>query len=129
MNPNFNGDGTNFLGAPAYVQGPAFPGTAPAPLPGISRNSLNGANYQDLDASITKAFGLPKMPILGENARFEIRADSYNFFNKTNINNATINNILGSANPDGTVNPNSSFGVAGAALASRTVQLQARFSF
>ena len=129
VNPNFGGDGTKFFGAPAYVQGPAFPATAPAPVPGISRNSLNGANYQDLDASITKAFGLPKMPVLGENARFEIRADSYNFFNKTNINNAQINNILGSANPDGTVSPNSSFGVAGAALASRTVQLQARFSF
>jgi hypothetical protein len=129
VNPNFGGDGTKFFGGPTYVQGPAFPATAPAPVPGIQRNSLNGPNYQDLDASLTKAFGLPSMPILGENAKFEIRADTYNLFNKTNINTATINNILGSVNPDGTVGPNSSFGVAGAALASRTVQLQARFSF
>jgi hypothetical protein len=36
---------------------------------------------------------------------------------------------LGSAAPDGTVSPNSDFGVVGQALGSRTVQLQARFSF
>jgi hypothetical protein len=128
-NPNFGGNGTQFFPGPAYVQGPAFPATAPAPVPGIQRNSLNGPNYQDVDASLTKAFGLPRMPILGENAKFEVRADSYNLFNKTNIDVTSLNNILGSVAPDGTVAPNSSFGVAGRALGSRTVQLQARFSF
>ncbi len=128
-NPNYNGDGTQFFLAPAYVQGPAFPATAPAPQPGIMRNSLNGPNYQDVDASLTKAFGLPKMPILGENAKFEVRADSYNLFNKTNIDTSSISNIVGSAGTDGSVTPNSSFGVAGRSLGSRTVQLQARFSF
>ena len=46
-----------------------------------------------------------------------------------NINTAQINTNLGSVAPDGTVTPNSSFGVANQALGSRTVQLQARFSF
>jgi hypothetical protein len=67
---------------------------------------------------------------------FEIRADTYNLLNKTNINATSIDTTLGTVNPNGTlVNPdgsssiNSHFGVAGSALASRTVQLQARFSF
>jgi hypothetical protein len=128
-NPNFSGDGTQFFAPPTYVQGPAFPNTAPAPEPGIIRNSLNGPNYQDLDASLTKAFGLPKMPILGENAKFEIRADSYNLFNKTNIDTTSIDTNLGSVAPNGTPSPNGDFGVASRALGSRTVQLQARFSF
>ena len=67
---------------------------------------------------------------MGENAKFEIRADVYNFFNKTNINVSSIDGNLGSVAPDGTVTSvNSDFGVAGSALGSRTVQLQARFSF
>jgi hypothetical protein len=38
--------------------------------------------------------------------------------------------VVGSVAPGGgTVKPNGDFGVAGGALAGRTVQLQARFSF
>ena len=70
---------------------------------------------------------------MGENAKFEIRADVYNFFNKLNINASSIDAFLGGVSPNGsggfTVSPNSDFGVAGNALGSRTVQLQARFSF
>ncbi len=128
-NPNFGGDGTRFFAPPVYAQGPAFPAVAPPPLPGIHRNSLNGPGYNDLDASVTKAFGLPNTRLLGERARFEIRADSYNLLNKLNINTASIDGNLGSVAPDGTVTPNADFGVAGSALGSRTVQLQARFSF
>ncbi len=70
------------------------------------------------------------MRILGEDARLEFRVDTYNFFNKLNINTSSIDNTLGSVNPDGTVSSvNSDFGVARTALGSRTVQLQARFSF
>ncbi|HZC43916.1 MAG TPA: hypothetical protein VE195_07060, partial [Acidobacteriaceae bacterium] len=109
------------------------PATAPAPTPGIHRNSLNGPGYKDLDASLTKAFGLPKMPVLGDAARFEIRADAYNLFNTTNINTAGMDDTIGSAAPDGTITSiNAHFGLPGngnAALGSRTVQLQARFSF
>ena len=130
VNPNFNGNGTNLFAAPTFVVGPAFPATAPAPPIGIERNSLNSPGYNDLDGSLTKAFGLPANRVLGENAKFEVRADAFNFFNKTNIRTGSIDNILGSVNPDGSIGSvNSDFGVAGGALGSRTVQLQARFSF
>ena len=129
VNPNYGGNGTKFFLPPSYVQGPPFPAIGPAPLPGIHRNSLNSPGYNDVDLTLSKAFGLPRIPGLGERARFEVRADVYNFFNKTNINSQQIDGNLGSAAPDGTVTPNSDFGVAGSALGSRTVQLQARFSF
>ena len=129
VNPNYNGDGTQYFPGPTYVIGATFPATSPAPVPGIHRNSLNGPHYNDVDASLTKSFGLPRMPVLGENATFSFRADAYNLFNKLNISTSSINTTLGSVNPDGTTVPNSDFGVAGSALGSRTVQLQARFSF
>jgi hypothetical protein len=128
-NPNYGGDGTRFFVAPSYVAGAAFPSASPAPLPGIHRNSLTGPRYNDVDLSVAKAFGLPRVPGLGENAKFEIRADMYNLFNTLNLNTQTIDASLGSIAPNGTVSPNSHFGVAGEALGSRTIQLQARFSF
>lgn len=129
INPNYAGDGTRFFAAPTYTLGPAFPATAPGPLPGIHRNSLNGPGYDDFDGTLAKNFGLPNNRVLGENAAFEVRADAYNLFNKTNINASMIDTSLGSVAPDGTLTPNSDFGVAGGALGGRTVQLQARFSF
>ncbi len=130
VNPNFNGDGTALFVAPSFAEGPAFPATASAPPIGLHRNILNSPGYLDLDGSLSKAFGLPSNRVLGENARIEVRADAYNFFNKTNIRTSSIDNLLGSANPDGSVGSvNADFGVAGQALGSRTVQLQARFSF
>jgi hypothetical protein len=132
-NPNYGGNATKYFIAPTYVQAPAFPATAPAPPPGIHRNSLTGPGYNDVDASLSKNFGLPNNRVLGKDAVLEVRADAYNLFNKTNINSAGIDNLVGSANPDGTVaSVNSHFGVANAgngALGGRTVQLQARFSF
>ncbi|HTT21876.1 MAG TPA: carboxypeptidase-like regulatory domain-containing protein [Candidatus Sulfotelmatobacter sp.] len=129
-NPNFGGDGTTFFLPPTFVPGPSFPATSPAPTPGIHRNSLNGPGYNDIDLSLAKAFGLPKNKVLGEAARFEIRADIFNLFNTTNVNVATIDGALGAVDPTGAVTSvNSNFGVAGAALGSRTIQLQARFSF
>ena len=129
-NQNFEGDATTVFTPPAYVNGPAYPASAPAPAPGIQRNSLNGPNYRDLDASLSKAFGLPANRVLGENAKFEVRADAYNLFNETNINGAAIDNTIGSVGPDGTVTSvNTHFGVANSGLNGRTVQLQARFSF
>lgn len=133
MNPNYGGNPTKYFLPPTYVTGPTFPATAPAPAPGIHRNSLTGPSYNDVDASLSKSFGFPNNRILGNNAVLEVRADAYNLFNKTNINSAGIDNLVGSANPDGTVaSVNSHFGVANAgngALGGRTVQLQARFSF
>jgi hypothetical protein len=130
INPNYGGNGTTFFLPPTFVAGPSFPATAPAPAAGIHRNSLQGPGYNDIDVSLAKAFGLPKNRVLGESARFEIRADIYNLFNTTNINVASIDGSLGSVDPTGVVTSvNPDFGVAGAALGSRTIQLQARFSF
>ena len=96
-----------FSWPPSYVPGPNFPAIGPAPLPGIQRNSLNAPGYNDVDLSLSKAFGLPRIPGLGETAQFLVRVDVYNFFNKTNINAQSIDANLGSVAPDGTVTPNS----------------------
>ncbi|MGB6191608.1 MAG: TonB-dependent receptor, partial [Terracidiphilus sp.] len=129
-NPNFGGNGTQFFAPPLFENGPAFPATAAPPTPGIGRNSLNGPGYLGLDASLAKAFGLPSMRVLGEHSRIEVRVDTFNLLNKNNLDTARIDNVLGSVNPDGSINSvNSDFGVAGGSLGSRTVQLQARFSF
>jgi hypothetical protein len=69
--------------------------------------------------SITKGFGLPKLPVLGENAKFEIRADAFNLFNLLNFNPGSVSSNIASQN----------FGQAQSSLGSRTVSLQARFSF
>jgi hypothetical protein len=131
-NPSFlGGNGSNYYGIPSYdpVLAP-FPATGAVPLPGIQRNSLTAPGYNDLDASLTKGFGFPKMRVLGEGARLEFRADGYNIFNRTNINAGSINNVIGTANPNGTItNPQTNFGTATGALGARVVQLQARFSF
>jgi len=57
------------------------------------------------------------MKVLGEGAKLEIRANFYNLFNKLNLYNPQ-NNIL-----------DQHFGEAQNALGSRTIELQARFSF
>jgi len=93
---------------------------APGPLPtapGIARNSFSGPSYFDVDATISKSFGLPNMKIIGENGKIEFRANFYNLFNKLNLFNPQTN-IL---------DPH--FGEAQNALGSRTIELQARFSF
>jgi len=103
-----------------------FPGVNAAlpPLPGIARNSFNGAGYQDFDASLTKAFGLPNMRVLGDNAKIEVRINAYNLFNKTNLNTADISNNVNSSN-FGQIN----LGDGNALLGSRTITFNARFSF
>lgn len=93
--------------------------TAFMPPPGIDRNSFPGPGYRDVDFTFAKDFGLPRMPILGENATFEIKATMLNAFNILNINPSTINTNI--ANPD--------LGGATGALGARNVDFQARFSF
>ena len=129
-NPNYQGNGTTYFAPPTFVNGPTFPATAPGPIPGISRNYLNGPTYSDLDASLSKAFGLPSNRVLGENSKLEFRVDTYNLINKLNLSTASIDNTLGSVDPSGAITSvNTDFGVARTALGSRTIQLQARFSF
>jgi hypothetical protein len=86
--------------------------------PGSARNSFDGPNYRNVDASLTKAFGLPSNRILGESAKFEIRADVYNLVNLLNLKPDSVNgNITGN------------FGQDTVALGGRTITFQGRFSF
>lgn len=122
--PFVNGGGAYF-NAPSFTPGPSFatvaadPSTAgPIPgAPGIGRNAFRGPGYFDVDATLSKSFGLPKMKVLGEGAKFELRANFFNLFNKLNLTN--INNNIQDAH----------FGTAQNALGSRTIEMQARFSF
>ena len=118
-----NGKNQNFpLAGPAqpYFTIPKYtPNSGIPQAPGVARNSFTGPGYKDVDATITKAFGLPKMPVLGEDAKFEIRADAFNLFNNLNFNPTSIANDISSTN----------FGQAQSALGGRVVNLQARFSF
>ena len=99
-----------------------FPQTCPNQLPtppGIGRNSFRGPRYFDIDATLSKAFGLPKMPVLGEGAKFEFRANIFNLTNKLNLAPDRIDTTIQDTN----------FGEVTGALAGRTIELQARFSF
>jgi hypothetical protein len=105
-----------------------FPGVNAAlpPVPGSSRNSFDGPGYRDVDASLSKAFGLPKLPVLGNDAKLEIRADALNLFNLLNLNGQSVVNTINSPNFGQAVN---GFNGASNVLGSRTVSFQARFSF
>ncbi len=135
-NATFEKAGGNFPnGALAYFTVPTFPSSGIPPAPSVGRNVLRGPGYFDTDLTLQKSFGLPKMPILGENARFEFRADFFNIFNKLNLlgfnegsngqGNATPGNIISN---DG-VTSNPLFGQSQGALGARVVNLQVRFSF
>lgn len=94
--------------------------------PGVSRNTFTGPGYMDVDATLTKNFLLPKMRVLGEGAGLEIRADAFNLFNETNLNQGAIVTNIASQNFGQVVS-----GTNGqqAALVGRIVNLQVRFSF
>lgn len=85
--------------------------------PGVGRNIFRGPSYFDVDATLSKAFGIPANRILGEHASFEFRANFFNLFNKLNLYNPQ-NDIM-----------NSHFGEAQNALGARVIEMQARFSF
>lgn len=129
-NKNFpNADTRTYFSVPFTPIQNTFPtaGTPP-PVPGMARNSFNGPGYQSVDASITKGFHLPHMPVLGENARIEFRVDAFNLFNQTNL--TGVNSSLGNWNATGTVfTPANNFGQAQGGLAGRIMDMQARFSF
>jgi Carboxypeptidase regulatory-like domain len=93
--------------------------TSFVPAPGINRNSFPGPGYRDVDLNLTKAFGLPNMRVIGENAKIEVKADLLNAFNLLNIDPSTLSTNIG----------NSNLGQATSALGSRIIDFQARFSF
>ncbi len=89
------------------------------PPPGIDRNVFPGPGYRDVGITIAKSFGLPNMRVMGENAKFEIKANMLNVFNLLNINPSDISTNIA----------NSNLGQASGALGSRIIDIQARFSF
>lgn len=122
---NFPNGGAAYFSTPTYT---AYSGTASGtslPTVGLKRNSMVSPGYKDVDMTLAKAFGLPKMPVLGENAKFEFRLDAYNVFNNMNLKPAGTSN-------GGSISDNiaaSNFGRATGALGGRVVTLGARFNF
>jgi hypothetical protein len=125
-NSTFMSPSGNFpKGALAYFGVPTWPATGryAAPATGVHRNMFRGPRYFGNDFTLAKAFGLPKMRVLGEGARLNLQANMYNLFNKLNLGgtNTTISY-------DGTTS-NPAFGQSQSALGGRIIELQARFSF
>jgi hypothetical protein len=118
---NFPNGGAAYFSTPSYTpfNCNTCSGTALPQPPGVYRNSLTLPGYKDVDLTISKGFGLPKMRVLGENARFELRMDAFNVFNNLNLNPGSISNNIASGN----------FGTLSSALAARVLSLGARFSF
>jgi hypothetical protein len=121
---NFPNGGAAYFSTPTYTPFNCTPpvtcgGTSLPQNPGVYRNSLTVPGYKDVDLTISKGFGLPKMPVLGENARFELRMDAFNVFNNLNLSPGSISNNIASSN----------FGTISSALAARVLSLGARFSF
>jgi hypothetical protein len=109
-------------GGLAYFTVPTYPTTGAPPPPGVGRNSLPGPNYFDTDMDAQKTFGIPNNRFFGENAGLSLRAMFFNLFNQTNIQ------PFNTGDPN-TIITSSGFGQAYKGLGSRTIELQARFSF
>lgn len=117
---NFPAGGSTYFSTPTYTaySGTNFGSALPQP-PGVRRNSLTLPGYKDVDLTFAKAFGLPTMRGLGENARLEFRMEAYNLFNNLNFNPNQMSNNIGNGN----------FGTLTGALSGRVITLGARFSF
>lgn len=118
--PNFANGGRAYFSAytAAQLRQTTYPATPVFfPVPGVGRNSRIGPHYQALDATVTKAFGIPNR-YLGERTGVEFRLDAFNVLNITNLSANIASNI-----------DDAHFGISQAGLAGRQVQLQARLSF
>jgi hypothetical protein len=131
---NFPNGGSSYFVAPTFTDcSLPYPQTCPVPqAPAKLRNAFRGPRYFDVDATLSKSFGLPNMPVLGEGARIEFRINAYNLFNSLNLGSGgidrdcgNIDNIVTDAH-FGQVVPNCG---NNGALGGRTVEMQARFSF
>jgi hypothetical protein len=131
---NFPNGGASYFTATTFTDcTAAYPTTCPAPqAPAHLRNAFRGPHYFDIDATLSKSFGLPKIPVLGEGAKIEFRINAYNLFNNLNLGSGGADRDCG--NIDNNVN-SATFGqvipVCGnnGALGGRTVEMQARFNF
>jgi hypothetical protein len=120
VNSNFPKGGSAYFSTPTFTSFTGTDsGTALPQSPGVARNSLIMPGYRALDLTLAKAFGLPKMPVLGESAKLELRLDAFNVFNNMNLNPNNISNNIG--------NPN--FGTISGALSARVLVVGARFNF
>jgi hypothetical protein len=129
---NFTKGPSAYFTPPTVINNPGswnYAGTGPSagftPLPqvpGIGRNAFVGPHYFDTDFTITKGFVLPKMKVLGEGARFEIRANAYNLFNTLNLANGGIDTNISDANFGKFTN-------GGNVLGSRMIELEGHFKF
>ncbi len=130
---NFPNPSTSYFTAPNLGSGVGI-----IPTPGVARNSFRGPRYSSIDATLAKAFGLPHMRVLGENAKIDIRANFYNLFNQLNfapfgpqqIGTIVVTPASGGAPAKQIVaSPNGQFAQGTNALGGRVIELQARFSF
>jgi hypothetical protein len=87
------------------------------------RNIFVGPGYSDVDLTVQKNFALPKLPVLGEQARMEFRANAFNVFNILNLS-----NFAPATAPTDIKNPGQ-FGKALTAYSGREIELQVRFVF
>jgi hypothetical protein len=110
-------------GALSYFTLPTFSATGVPPVPGVGRNSFRGPRYFAVDLTLAKAFGLPNLGVVGNEARLNLQVLAYNIFNTLNL--MAPNTSISS---DG-VTSNPLFGQSQGAFAGRIVELQARFSF
>jgi len=121
-NDTFKNAGQFPNGGLAYYTVPTYPALGTPPPPGVGRNSVRGPNYFDTDMDAQKTFGIPHNTIFGENAGLTVRAMFFNVFNQTNITPFNTGD-------DNTTITSTNFGQAKTALASRTIEFQARLSF
>ena len=78
-------NGTDFSkGALSYFSLPNWPTYGLPSAPGINRNSFRGADFLGDDVQLAKAFGFPKLGILGEAMKLNFQANIYNLVNKVN---------------------------------------------
>jgi hypothetical protein len=124
-NSDFSKGALAYFTVPVYTPATATTYAGFPPAPSVGRNSFFGPGYFDTDMSAEKAFGLPKLPIFGENARIVARADFFNIFNKLNLN---PNSISTAISFNGTAS-NPQFGQAQSALGARVIEFQARLEF
>ena len=122
----------------AYFALPNLTATGIPAAPGNVRNIFRGPRYHDFDMGLQKAFGLPNTKIFGERAGITIRADIWNLFNTLNLQ--AVNGLSGpihladisldpTTNKIWKVAADPNFGRAPAALGSRVIEFQFRFSF
>jgi Carboxypeptidase regulatory-like domain/TonB dependent receptor len=111
---NFGGRDPN-----APIIGTNYFNISRAGAPGIGRNSFRGPGFFSTDASLSKRFSLR---FLRESAGLEIRGYAYNVFNQLNLTPFQFGDI-------DTRVENNNFGRPASALAGRSIELQARFTF